>query len=274
MNTARFALDRSFREIDEDGHLRVGRNVIATAGTSEYVGNEVIDWQRLGLDPTKIYTLLRPPEEIERAAPSLHGKPLLISHRPVSAADHPFSLTVGSIINPRWNDPDLTAELIVWDQDAIDRILDGSERSLSAGYAYVPRMGSGSYRGVPYQITMTQLRYNHVTLCSVPRVASAMVGDSKPQKRKWNFAMDISSIHDPDPRFPGPNDTEATYGDVLDFLRDKLSNEDLKRVMEMFQNPRAMASDAASREIRARRRAAEYADFCKRFPDAARLRNV
>jgi hypothetical protein len=273
MNTVRAALDRSVREIDEDGHMRIGRNVIATAGTSEYVGNEVVDWQRLGLDPNKLYSLFRPPDEIERAAPSLHGKPLLISHRPVSAADHPFSLTVGSIINPRWNNPDLTAELIIWDKDAIDRILDGSERSLSAGYAYVPRMGNGSYQGLPYKITMTQIRYNHVTLCSVPRVASAMVGDSKAQKRKYNFAMDISSINDPEPRFPGPNDKEATFADVLDYLRDKISPEELKEVMRMFQSPTAMASDAASREIRARRRAAAYADFCARFPDAARIRS-
>jgi hypothetical protein len=269
----RLALDRSLREIDADGHLHVGRNVITTAGVSEYCGAEVIDWQRLRLDPNKLYSLFRPPEEIKRAAPSLHGKPLLISHRPISAADHPHALTVGTIINPIWNDPELTAELVVWDKDAIDRILDGSERSLSAGYAYVPRMGNGIYQGVTYQITMTQLRYNHVTLCSVPRVASAMVGDSRPQ-RKWNFAMDISSINDPEPRFPGPNDKEATFADVLDYLRDKISPEELKEVMRMFQSPSAMAADRASREIRVRRRAADYAAFCERFPDAARIRSV
>ncbi len=269
----RLALDRSLREIDEDGHLHVGRNVIAIAGTSEYLGHEIVDWRRLGLDPTKLYSLFRPPEEIERAAPSLHGKPLLITHRPVSAADHPFSLTVGSIINPQWDNPDLTAELIVWDQDAIDRILDGTERSLSAGYAYVPKMGNGIYQGVTYQITMTQLRYNHVTLCRVPRVVSAMVGDSKPQ-RTLNFAMDISSINDPEPRFPGTNDKEATFADVLDYLRDKISPEELKEVMRMFQSPTAMAADRASREIRVRRRAADYAAFCERFPDAARIRTV
>jgi len=271
----RLAYDRdSLRSIDADGHMIVKSSIITCSGCSNYLGSEVINWQALGLNPNQTYSLFRPPEEIRKAASTLNLKPLLSTHRPVNAEDHPHSLVVGCVTNPAWDDPNLTAEFVVWDADLIRAIQDGSQRALSAGYEYQPVLESGTYQGQRYSIRMKALRYNHVTVCAEPRVASAIIGDSKPQKRKWNFAMDISSIHDPDPRFPGPNDTEATYADVLDFLREKLSQEDLKRVMEMFQNPRAMASDAASREIRARRRAAEYADFCKRFPDAARLRNV
>jgi uncharacterized protein len=47
--------------------------------------------------------------------------PVLIRHVPVSAADHPRELTVGTIgTDGRWEAPYLVASVTVWDQAAIE----------------------------------------------------------------------------------------------------------------------------------------------------------
>ena len=185
------ALDRaSVRTTDSDGHMHVASSIISAAAVNEYLGAEIPDFEKLGLDANRRYKLYRDPAELEKGAPSLHGKPLLIIHRPQSADDHDREVVVGSVSNPVWDDPRLKGELAIWDGEAIDGINSGEQKSLSAGYQYVPVMTSGTTPvGEAYDGVMTNIEFNHVALVTEPRVAGAMVGDSAISTLTETFQM-------------------------------------------------------------------------------------
>jgi uncharacterized protein len=162
------ALDRSFaagvpvRRYDSDGRLRTVAN-ISKAVVSPYQGNEIPNWEALGLSPDATYRLLRPGDELRKATSSFNGIPLLLRHRPLTN-DHAHALTVGTIGDVRMDGPYLTATVTVWDRSAIDAIEDGSKRELSCGYHYVPDMTRGIFRGRPYDGVMRDIRANHIAL--------------------------------------------------------------------------------------------------------------
>ena len=175
----RIALDRaSVRTIDRDGHLRVSTSVVTEAQVDSYLGKEIVDYEKLGLDPNKVYEVFRPPEEIEKAAPSLQGKPVVIVHKPQVAEAHDKLITVGRVMNPEWKDPKLYAEIVVWDADAIKDIQTDKQSDISLGYWYEPVLESGAFAGKPYTIVMKNIAYNHLALVDEGRVKSAFVGDS------------------------------------------------------------------------------------------------
>ena len=180
------ALDRdpSVRRIDEDGHLHVAQSVISKAVVSPYRGSEIPGWRELGLQENEIYNLLRGPDELAKAAPTFNGKPLLLRHRATDSKDHQHDLVIGSVSNPVFEDPDLKAELVIWPQDAIDAIKDGSKKEISCGYRYVPVMESGTWNGQPYAGRMTQMCGNHVAIIPDGRVPGAIIGDSA-EELQW-----------------------------------------------------------------------------------------
>ena len=159
----RIALDRaSVRSTDANGHMHVADSVISSAVVNDYMGAEVADWQSLGLDPNKVYRLLRDPKELEAGVPSFHGKPLLSTHKAHFADDHDKEIQVGTVMNPRWNDPDVRAELEIWDAETIRAIESGEASALSCGYHYTPVMEPGVHDGKSYDGRMTAITGNHV----------------------------------------------------------------------------------------------------------------
>jgi hypothetical protein len=54
------ALDyASVRSKDADGHLHVASSIVSAAQVNPYNGSEIPNWQALGLDPNRVYMLLR-----------------------------------------------------------------------------------------------------------------------------------------------------------------------------------------------------------------------
>jgi len=184
----RIALDRgSVRTVDVDGHLHVSLNPISKANICPYYGSEIPDAEALGLKPDRIYQLYRHPDELQKAAKTFDGKPLLIVHKPQSADDHSRELTVGAVKNPVWDAPFLKAELDVWDGEAITGIQEGDRRELSCGYRYVADMTPGEINGVRYDGVMRDIVANHVALVQTGRAgADVVVGDSaiQPQPKE------------------------------------------------------------------------------------------
>ena len=174
------AFDRapSMRKVDKDGHMLVESSIISAAAVNDYRGDEIPGWKELGLKADQIYPLYRTEEDMEKGAPTLHGKPLLIIHRGVTAQNHPRAITVGTVINPIWENPNLRAELSIWDGEAIKLIESGEKKSLSAGYRYIPVMESGVYKGRRFAGKMTAIEFNHCALVVEPRVQGAFVGDN------------------------------------------------------------------------------------------------
>ncbi|CCE10728.1 conserved hypothetical protein [Bradyrhizobium sp. STM 3843] len=87
----------------ERPYLRPGRPLacreitnISKAAVNLYIGREIPDYKALGLDPDKVYRLLRDPEELAKAAPTFNNIPLLSRHVPVTADDHEPDLVIGS----------------------------------------------------------------------------------------------------------------------------------------------------------------------------------
>lgn len=174
------AMDReSVREKTRDGRLVVKKANITKANVCPYRGSEIPGWQKLGLDPDRVYNLLRDPEELRKAAPTLNGVQLLIKHVPVHAEDHRPNETVGSLgTDAEFDGTYLTNSLFVNAKDAIEAIESGKQRELSAGYHYTPDMTPGIFNGKRFDGIMRDLNFNHVALVSDGRAGpDVVVGD-------------------------------------------------------------------------------------------------
>jgi 8-oxo-dGTP pyrophosphatase MutT (NUDIX family) len=186
---------QSVRSYSKDGHLHVEEANISKACVNPYIGKEIPNWSELGLDPDKIYKLLRHPEELKKAASTFNGKPLLSEHVGVTSASHRHDITVGSVgTGVRYEHPYLKAPLSVWSQEDIDAIDSESERSkkkeLSSAYHYRADMTPGNYEGEEYDGVMRDIVGNHVALVKEGRAGSdVVVGDAKNPLTEGKFDM-------------------------------------------------------------------------------------
>ena len=182
MPQATLALDRSSaRTYDVDGRLRVEASNITKATVNPYFGKEIPGWESLGLEPSRIYNMLRDPAELEKAAESFTNIPLLIIHKGTTADNHDKEVVVGTVGDARWEAPYVKASLCVWTEEAIAGIQSKQQTELSCGYRYRPDMTPGTYDGVEYDGVMRDIIGNHVALVEVGRAGSdVVVADSNP----------------------------------------------------------------------------------------------
>ena len=172
------------RHKDNNGHLIVDRTCITKAAINPYRGQEIPNWQALGLDPNKVYMLLRCPTELQRALPTFQGLQLLERHTPVSSEEPEKDSTVGSIGTVVEMDGDnVYSSLRVYDQNAIDLIESEKLNQLSAGYAYTADMTGGEWNGEHYDGVMRNIHGNHVALVERGRIGEdAIIADEMPNE--------------------------------------------------------------------------------------------
>jgi len=192
MNKNTVAFDRaSARHYDDNGFLIVDSTVITKAAVNPYYGKEIPDYESLGLDPEKIYNMLRDPVELEKGMHTLGEKQLLIKHIFVSA-DEPQKESIAGTIgsNLEMVGDDVKGSLTVWDKEAINLIESGKLAELSASYFYDPVMKSGTFNGQPYDGIMTNIRGNHVALVERGRIGrDALVADALPKLMELNMKL-------------------------------------------------------------------------------------
>lgn len=277
---ALLALDRaSVRQVDTFGHMAIQVANLSAAGVSSYEATQIPGWQALGLQPGQMVALLRPPGELEKAAPTLCGKPILAYHRPIDATSHPHKIVVGAVGNDvRFEDGWVRGGLTLWDQAAIEAVEDGSQRSVSCGYSYVPVMEGGAYQGDRFQGRMTRLQFNHLAVCDAPRIPGCVIGDAALQPRKNTMANTA--------RPPGltarDDDTEIdanVRSQLMSYLGELLPKDQLDDVETILGGGTvtapSMATDAAkaiARRVVAVHREKQDRAYLQRFPDAARMR--
>lgn len=197
MNKNTVAFDKaSARSYDANGHLIVDSTVITKAAVNPYYGKEIPDYESLGLDPEKIYNMLRDPTELEKGMHTLGEKQLLIKHIFVSA-DEPqkesIAGTIGSNLEMIGND--VKGSLTVWDKEAINLIESGKLAELSASYFYDPVMKSGTFNGQAYDGIMTNIRGNHVALVERGRIGrDALVADALPKLMELNMKLKKGAV--------------------------------------------------------------------------------
>lgn len=170
------AMDKSARTYDADGRLHVARSHISKAAVNPYYGREIPGCEQLGLDPDKVYRLLRDPKELEKATPTFARLPILKEHVPVSADAPQPDLVIGAIGScVVFDNPYLDADLSFWIDSAIAGIETGTVKELSCAYRYVPVMGPGEFDGDHYDGRMTEIQGNHLALVEDGRAGSDVV---------------------------------------------------------------------------------------------------
>jgi 8-oxo-dGTP pyrophosphatase MutT (NUDIX family) len=180
-STVILAMDEeSMRSIDQDGHLHIAETNVCKACVSPYKGSEIPDYERLGLDPDETYQMLRPPEELAKAFPTINGKPLLRKHIATSADDHQTDEVIGAVgTTARWEPPYIKNGLTIWPSKDIHGIDTGTKYQLSPGYHYVPLMEPGVFNGEAYDGQMIDISFNHLALVEEGRQGpDVVVADS------------------------------------------------------------------------------------------------
>ncbi len=161
------------RQYDADGRLHILRTPISKATVNPYYGREIPDAESLGLEPDRIYYLLRDPGELAKAATTFARIPLMFKHIAVNADDpkqESIAGTIGSDVE--FIAPYLIADLCVWDAEAIAGIESDEVRELSSSYRYRADMTPGIYEGQRYDGVMRDIQANHVATVSAGRAGS------------------------------------------------------------------------------------------------------
>lgn len=191
------ALDKaSARSYDGNGNLIVDKTIITKAAVNPYYGREIPNHEQLGLDPNRIYNLLRDPEELKKGMRSFGGLPLMLKHVPVSAEDPQKEYVVGSIgTDLEMDGDDIKTSIRVWDKEAINLIEAEKLNELSSGYAYDPDMTAGEYNGVKFDGIMRNIHGNHVALVERGRIGrDAIIADSLPKLMEKNMKLKKGAV--------------------------------------------------------------------------------
>lgn len=188
MTIERLAFDRaSVRTIDGNGRLQIAKTNISKANVCPYYGKEIPNYEKLGLQPDKIYQLYRHPDELKKAAHTFNNIPVLDRHVPDFPSDPPREFRVGAThSNCEFDGTYLTVGMTIYDASAMAGIETGEQRELSASYQYVADMTPGvTPDGVPYDGIMRDLVGNHEALVPEGRAGSdVLVADSLPTGMK------------------------------------------------------------------------------------------
>ena len=205
MNKHNIVLDAkpSMRTKDDNGFLHVALTPISKATVNPYLGKEIPFSDEHGFDPEKIYYALRPADELEKAAKTFNGLPLLLEHHEIKAEKPAKEWVVGSVgTDAVFEAPYLKNSMTVTDAQAIGYIEDGQAAEISCCYSYDPDFTSGEFTEVDgskvhYDLIMRNIKGNHVALVPEGRaghdvkVADSMdaVKNSNENERRKNSMM-------------------------------------------------------------------------------------
>lgn len=185
----------SHREKDGNGRLIVKHTLITKGCVSPYWGEEIPNWQELGLDPKKKYNVYRPIDELKNAkwAPTI---PLLNKHI-MDYADMPQRENwAGSVSNFDFEGDNVYADICFWNNEDIDNVENGTKKALSMGYRCKHVKEAGEYNGQPYDLKMVNIFPNHLALVEKGRVKGAYVFDEEKQKGEKGMFKKLATMFD------------------------------------------------------------------------------
>ncbi len=167
---------KSNRYFDENGFLVIKDNKIAKAGVFDYLGREISD----SLPETEIYKVYRPWEELEKSAKDFEGMPLKYGHEWVQPEKR--DIKIGAVSGEvKLEEPYLTADIKIYDKDAIEEITQKGIVDLSPGYKAHYKQESGEYNGEQYEFKQEDIKYNHLAVVENGRSGKDVkINDEKP----------------------------------------------------------------------------------------------
>ena len=118
----------------------------------------------------------RPPEEVfnQDSLASFKGKPVTDGHpeKPVTARNYK-DLAAGAMLSAGKEDGDFVrAELIIQDDQLIDKVMKGGKRQLSLGYKVDLDPTPGEWNGEKYDAIQRNIRVNHVAVVGAARAGA------------------------------------------------------------------------------------------------------
>lgn len=164
------ALDRaevSARIADINGWFEVRGNPLSKVGVFPYLGSTLDG----APDPTKIYNVYRPAEELADPAclASFRLLPWIDDHVMLGSEENGFTPAerkgVQGVIGEDvyFEEPYVRGNLKVF-SEAMARLIEHGKRQLSCGYRCVYDWTPGVWQGIPYQVVQRQIRGNHLAL--------------------------------------------------------------------------------------------------------------
>lgn len=174
------------KKIDTAGMWTYEGNPITRAGVFLYSGKAIDGNGSLGLDPQKLYPVLRPYEELLKAAESFNGKPIINDHEMIGTVEEltkPDEKNIGgTIYNVRPSQDQeglIIADMTIF-SDEIQQLVSSGKRELSCGYWCKYRPEVGTYNGQRYEFVQYDLEGNHIALVDNGRMGSGVrVFDAK-----------------------------------------------------------------------------------------------
>ena len=123
MEEALFAADKASWRVDADGRLHIALCRISKATVNPYYGREIPNCEALGLDPSRVYRMWRPAEELAKAAPTFNNIQVLSKHVAVSVDAPQEMLVAGSTgTDAVFTDPYLMNSIVIWRAEDIEAI--------------------------------------------------------------------------------------------------------------------------------------------------------
>lgn len=226
------------RRIDENGFLHVADCRITKEQVAPYRGFEIPDWDRLGLDPDKIYYGYRPMAELVKALETLNGLPLMLDHVVVDSENTNKQRQIGSLgTSARTEAPYIVNDIVITDQAGIDALNGGEFKDLSLAYFYEPIFKGGNFEGVPYDFVMTNIRGNHLALVKKGRAGGDVVVADSSRNLLRGFKDMLKNL------FRGAFDSDEEKDDIVE-------DEDKgAKIAEIVQSLAGLLDEEQQREL-------------------------
>ena len=157
------AIDKASWRTDADGRLHIALCRISKATVNPYYGREIPNCEGLGLDPGRVYRMLRPADELAKAAPTFNNIQVLSRHVAVSVDAPQEMLVAGSTgTDAAFNDPYLMNSIVIWRAEDIEAIKTRERCEWSCSYRYEADMTPGLHGSEKYDGIMRNIVANHV----------------------------------------------------------------------------------------------------------------
>nr|DAH26339.1 MAG TPA: hypothetical protein [Caudoviricetes sp.] len=232
----------SARRYDTNGFLHVDLTPITKEQVVHYLGIEIPGWKEHGLDPQKEYWGYRPAEEIEKAASTFNGLPVMLNHHVVTPDSPVKDYQVGHTgTDAALSSPYLENSLIVTDRMGIDGIENGTYRQISAAYRYDPDFTPGVFDGKPYDFVIRNMRGNHVALVKKGRAGpDVVVADAEPEKFMNESQVEAAevgaaeAIKELASLIVGVHYVDPETGETKDMTQDEDKNAAIGRLLDVL----------------------------------------